>query len=150
MDHYINTPIDLSTVLFIATANSLATISAPLLDRMETIELDGYVFNEKMMIATKNLIPKQMENYNLTPEQFLIENKEVLSKVIINYTRESGVRGLEREIGNLCRSNVMEYVEYQEGGEPDHTNLESTATSKPFDPRIQLEDLERILGPEKC
>lgn len=99
---------------------------------METIELDGYVFNKKMMIATKNLIPKQMENYNLTPEQFLIENKEVLSKVIINYTRESGVRGLEREIGNLCRSKVMEYVEYQEGGEPDHTNLESTATSQAF------------------
>ncbi|KAG0139802.1 hypothetical protein CROQUDRAFT_666003 [Cronartium quercuum f. sp. fusiforme G11] len=148
VDHYINTPIDLSTVLFIATANSLATISTPLLDRMETIELDGYLFNEKMLIATRNLIPKQMENYNLTQEQFVLEDEDVLSKVILNYTRESGVRSLEREIGNLCRSKVMEFVEHQEAREPvEHAVKESMPGT--FNPRIQLADLERILGPEK-
>lgn len=150
VDHYINTPIDLSTVLFIATANSLETISAPLLDRMETIKLNGYLFNEKMMIASRNLIPKQMKHYNLTSKEFGLENQDVLSKVILNYTRESGVRSLEREIGNLCRSKVMEFVEYQESHEESLAgNANESLTAKAFDPRIHLDDLERILGPEK-
>ncbi|KAH9813907.1 Lon protease C-terminal proteolytic domain-containing protein [Melampsora americana] len=145
VDHYINTPIDLSTVLFIATANSLDSISAPLLDRMETIKLNGYLFNEKMMIASRNLIPKQMKNYNLTSKEFVLDHQDVISKVILNYTRESGVRSLEREIGNLCRFKVMEFVQYQESCEESSDEH----VSKPFDPRIHLDDLDRILGPAK-
>ncbi|KAF5015205.1 hypothetical protein F66182_13546, partial [Fusarium sp. NRRL 66182] len=98
-DHYINIPIDLSKVLFIATANSLDTIPAPLLDRMETIQLAGYTTVEKRHIARRHLLPKQIRTNGLSDNDVSLSD-EVLEKVITAYTRESGVRNLEREIGS--------------------------------------------------
>lgn len=136
-DHYINTPIDLSTVLFIATANTLETISAPLLDRMEVIELSGYVYDEKLAIARRYLLPKQIEANVLQPDQVQIGD-EALVHLITAYTREAGVRTLEREIGSVCRAKAVEYAE-------------SRATEgKVYDPVVTVEDLQRILGVEKC
>ncbi len=102
-DRYLDVPFDLSQVMFIATANTLATIPAPLLDRMETIEIPGYTEEEKLNIATKYLIPRQLKENGLTAEQCQI-NEEAVRAIIADYTRESGVRNLEREIGSVCRS----------------------------------------------
>lgn len=101
-DHYLEVPLDLSEVTFITTANSLQTIPRPLLDRMEVIEINSYTENEKLHIAEKHLIPKQLERHGLAADQISI-SKRALEKVINSYTREAGVRQLEREIGNLCR-----------------------------------------------
>ncbi len=101
-DHYLDLPIDLSKVLFIATANILDTIQPALLDRMEIIRLPGYTDREKIHIARKYLVPKQLEENGLTPEQLAIDD-EALEAVIEDYTREAGVRNLEREIGKICR-----------------------------------------------
>ncbi|TVY37265.1 Lon protease-like protein, peroxisomal [Lachnellula subtilissima] len=109
-DHYVNIPIDLSKVLFIATANSLDTIPPPLLDRMETIYLSGYTTLEKRHIALQHLIPKQIRTNGLGEGQVEF-NPDVVSKIIESYTRESGVRNLEREIGSVCRAKAVEYAE---------------------------------------
>ena len=101
-DNYIEIPIDLSEVLFIATANSVSTIPRPLLDRMELIEINSYTENEKMHIAKEHLLPKQIERNGLKPGQFAISDK-ALEKLILHYTREAGVRNLERRLGELCR-----------------------------------------------
>ena len=101
-DHYLEVPLDLSEVLFIATANSLQTIPRPLLDRMEVIEVTSYTENEKLHIATEHLIPKQLEKNGLKKEQLKI-SKNAVWKIASNYTKEAGVRQLEREIGNICR-----------------------------------------------
>lgn len=101
-DNYLELEYDLSNVLFIATANSLETIPAPLRDRMEIIPISGYTLQEKTQIARKYLVPKQIEENGLSPEQIGISD-EAIEKVIEEYTRESGVRNLEREIGSLCR-----------------------------------------------
>ena len=109
-DNYIELPIDLSEVLFIATANTLSTIPRPLLDRMEIIEVNSYTENEKMHIAKEHLIPKQIKIHGLKKSQVSITDR-TLEKIIMHYTREAGVRNLERRIGDICRKAAREIVE---------------------------------------
>ncbi|KAK8080688.1 hypothetical protein PG997_008506 [Apiospora hydei] len=136
-DHYVGVPIDLSKVLFIATANSLDTIPGPLLDRMEVLEFSGYTTLEKRHIALRHLVPKQIRVNGLTEDQLMF-NEEVVSKIIESYTRESGVRNLEREIGSVCRAKAVEFVEANDKGQPET-----------YRPQLTVEDLEAILGIEK-
>lgn len=112
-DHYIELPIDLSQVLFIATANSVSTISRPLLDRMEVIEVNSYTDNEKMHIAKEHLIKKVYDKNAIKEDQLTISDS-ALQAVIDGYTREAGVRGLEREIGKICRKAAKEILKKQE------------------------------------
>ena len=101
-DHYLDLPFDLSKVLFICTANTLDTIPGPLLDRMDVIQLAGYTEEEKLGIAKRYLVPKQLEAHGLTKKQLAIPDA-TLRTVIREYTREAGVRNLERRIADLCR-----------------------------------------------
>ncbi|TVY71433.1 Peroxisomal Lon protease-like protein [Lachnellula suecica] len=136
-DHYLNIPLDLSKVLFIATANILDTIPPPLLDRMETINLSGYTTLEKRHIALQHLIPKQIRTNGLGDGQVEF-NQEVVSKIIESYTRESGVRNLEREIGSVCRAKAVEYAEAKDSGHAEK-----------YRPQLSVQDIEDILGIEK-
>jgi len=136
-DHYINIPIDLSKVLFIATANTLDTIPPPLLDRMETIQLSGYTTVEKRHIANQHLIPKQITT-NALNAQDIDFTDDVVDTIITSYTRESGVRNLEREIGSVCRSKAVEYADAKD-----------TSSLEKYNPRISVADLEEILGIER-
>jgi len=136
-DHYVNIPIDLSKVLFIATANSLDTIPPPLLDRMETIQLSGYTTLEKRHIATRHLLPKQITTNGLNPSQVQM-SEEVIDKVITSYTREAGVRNLEREIGSVCRSKAVQYAEASDA-----------SSQSSYSPIVHVSDLEEILGIER-
>ena len=106
-DHYIDFPLDLSKVLFITTANDTSLISAPLYDRMEIIELSSYSPDEKFNIAKKHLVKKEILKHGLTPAQLKISDS-ALHKIIKSYTREAGVRGLEKQIATLCRKACME------------------------------------------
>ena len=130
-DHYVELPLDLSEVLFIATANSLQTIPKPLLDRMEIIEVSSYTENEKAHIAREHLIAKQMEKNGLKEGQISISDR-ALERLIRGYTREAGVRNLERKIGEICRKAAR--VIYQE-------NKRSVKVSE--------NGLEKLLGKEK-
>jgi ATP-dependent Lon protease len=130
-DHYLNVPFDLSRVMFICTANMLDTIPSALLDRMETIRIPGYTEQEKIKIARKYLLPRQIEENGLKPEDLQISD-QVLGKIIRNYTREAGLRNLEREIGNICRKVARQVVEGGKG---------------PF--RITLKQLNKLLGPPR-
>src|SRR5690606_5232755 len=102
VDHYVGVPFDLSEVLFIATANRREQVPAPLLDRMETVEFSGYTEHEKREIAKRYLLPRQLEENGLRADQFEITDP-ALDRVISEYTREAGVRQLERELGKLAR-----------------------------------------------
>ena len=108
-DHYLEVPLDLSEVTFITTANTLQTIPRPLLDRMEIIEITSYTENEKLHIAIEHLIPKQLEKHGITDEQ-LSFSKKAIWKIAHNYTKEAGIRQLEREIGNICRKAAKELL----------------------------------------
>ena len=130
-DHYLEVPIDLSEVLFVTTANSLQTIPRPLLDRMEVIEISSYTENEKMHIATQHLLPKQLQKHGLTPEQLKI-SKGAIWKIARNYTKEAGVRQLERKIGDICRKSAREILETGKGSI-----------------RVTERNLEKYLGKEK-
>lgn len=123
--------------LFIATANSIDTIPPPLLDRMEMIQLSGYTSMEKKHIATQYLIPKQLESNALAPGQVEFP-EEVITKIITSYTRESGVRNLEREIGSVVRAKAVEFSEARDANAVDKYN-----------PRVDVSDLENILGIER-
>ncbi|KAM7202890.1 peroxisomal Lon protease 2 [Rhypophila sp. PSN 637] len=136
-DHYVNIPLDLSKVLFIATANSLDTIPPPLLDRMETIYIPGYTTLEKRHIAMQHLIPKQLRVNGLSSDQ-VIFTPEVVSKIIESYTREAGVRNLEREISSVLRGKAVEFADAKDSGHPEKYN-----------PQLTLDDLEKFLGIEK-
>ena len=123
-DHYVEIPIDLSEVLFIATANSVQDIPRPLLDRMELIEVTSYTENEKLHIAKEHLLTKQMERNGIRPEQ--------LAKIISGYTREAGVRNLERKLGEICRKAARPLYE----GEKEKI-------------KVTEQNLEKFLGKEK-
>lgn len=112
-DNYVEIPLDLSEVLFIATANDLQTIPRPLLDRMEIIEINSYTQNEKWHIAREHLIPKQMKAHGLKEGQLSIED-EALGNIITGYTKEAGVRNLERKIGDICRKTARKILEEKE------------------------------------
>lgn len=129
-DHYIDFPIDLSRVLFITTANDTSTISPPLLDRMEVIELNSYTVDEKFNIAKRHLLKKEMNKHALTPREFKISDN-ALYKIIECYTREAGVRALEQSIAMLCRKAT---VQLEDG--------ESTV-------KITDKNLSQFLGTEK-
>ncbi|HFG9215631.1 TPA: endopeptidase La [Clostridioides difficile] len=129
VDHYLEIPFDLSKILFVTTANSLSNIPRPLLDRMEVIEVSGYIEEEKLNIAKKYLLPKQIKEHALK-ENFIKIDDETLRSIINHYTREAGVRTLERTIGKICRKVAKKYVE-------DPT-LEEVVINKP--------DLETYLG----
>ena len=123
-DHYVEIPLDLSEVLFIATANDLQTIPRPLLDRMEIIEINSYTENEKEHIAKEHLIPKQIRIHGLKEHQLTIDN-EALKEMITGYTKEAGVRNLERKIGEICRKTARKILEEkQEKVEVTKENLE--------------------------
>ncbi|KAJ2894504.1 putative atp-dependent protease la protein [Zalerion maritima] len=136
-DHYISVPIDLSRVLFIATANDMNTIPAPLLDRMEMIYVPGYTTLEKRHIAMRHLIPKQIRVNGMSSDKVAF-NMDVVSKIIESYTRESGVRSLEREIGSVCRAKAVEFAEAKDDGQLER-----------YRAQLNVEDIERILGIEK-
>lgn len=108
-DHYLEVPLDLSQVMFVTTANSLDTIPRPLLDRMEIIEVSGYTYEEKFNIAKKYLIPKKLEEFNVKGKISISDS--ALKEIIEGYTRESGVRGLERVIASVIRKGIKELIE---------------------------------------
>ncbi len=128
-DNYVDIDYDLSKVLFIATANSLASIPAPLRDRMEIIEVNGYTVEEKMEIAKRHLIPKQLLENGVTKKDFSIK-KAALEKLIENYTAESGVRGLEKRLSKLIRSRAK-----------------AIAMEEPKEAEVEIGELNKILGP---
>jgi ATP-dependent Lon protease len=131
VDHYLDTEFDLSMVMFIATANVLHTIPRPLQDRMEVIQLSGYTENEKLEIAKRFLVPKQVEANGLNAEQIQFSD-EALLEIIRKYTRESGVRNLEREIANVCRKTAKNIV-----------------TAEIEKNTITPEEVEKLLGRQK-
>jgi ATP-dependent Lon protease len=130
-DHYVELPVDLSDVLFIATANSTQGIPKPLLDRMEVIEVSSYTENEKLHIAKEHLIAKQMEKNGLQKNQLTISDA-ALAAIIRSYTREAGVRNLERKLGEICRKSARQI--YQDGAEQV---------------KVKASNLEKFLGKEK-
>ncbi len=130
-DHYLELPFDLSKVMFIATANMLDTIPPPLLDRMEVIEIPGYTEEDKLKIAKYYLVPRQLEAHGLTKQELRFTDR-ALARLITYYTREAGVRNLEREIGAVCRAVAREVAE---------------GRTEPV--TVRVKDLERYLGPPK-
>ena len=130
-DHYLELPFDLSKVMFVTTANSLSTIPAPLLDRMEVIEFPGYIEEEKVEIANRYLIPRQLEE-NGVDELGLAFEPAALQRIIREYTYEAGVRGLEREIGRICRKVAR-----------------MKAEGKKYPASIAPEMIEKLLGPQQ-
>jgi len=142
-DHYMNVPFDLSKVVFICTANTLDTIPRPLLDRMETIRIPGYTEHEKVKIARRYLLPRQCEENGLDLEELQLSDA-MLSKVIRGYTREAGLRNLEREVGSLCRKLARRKAQ----GESGPYRLTSTAIEKYLGPeRFRDDELEADLPP---
>ncbi|MGN6639129.1 MAG: endopeptidase La [Mucilaginibacter sp.] len=127
-DHYVEVDFDLSNVMFIATANSLSTIQPALLDRMEIIDVNGYTIEEKVEIAKQHLVPKQREAHGLKPKDVVIKN-DVLEKLIEDYTRESGVRSLEKKIGSVVRGVAK-----------------TIAMGDTHTPNVTKKELEKILG----
>lgn len=122
-DHYIDFPVDLSKVLFITTANDTSTISAPLFDRMEVIELNSYTTEEKFHIAKNHLIKKEMQKHSLNAREFKISDDAVY-KLIEGYTKEAGVRRLQREIATLCRKATVELENGEKSVKINSKNIE--------------------------
>jgi ATP-dependent Lon protease len=130
-DHYLNVPFDLSKVMFICTANMLDSIPGPLMDRMEVIRIPGYTEQEKTVITRRYIIPRQTKENGLEPEELVITDK-LVSKVVREYTREAGLRNVEREIGTLCRKMARKKAEGEKG---------------PF--KITANNLYKLLGPPR-
>ena len=130
-DHYMEVPIDLSRVMFITTANILDTIPPALRDRMEVIELPGYIEEEKLMIAKRHLLPNQLEAHGLTDDSLQLTD-DAIRTIVRSYTREAGVRNLEREIAAVCRGVAKE-----------------VAAGRVLSMHVHQEDLENLLGPLK-
>lgn len=130
-DNYLEVDFDLSKVLFIATANSLSDIKHALRDRMEIINITGYIVEEKIEIAKRHLFPKQMEEHGLKPEQLRLSD-EVIEDIIINYTRESGVRELEKKVAKVVR-NITKKIGMEEA----------------YEPVLTIEDIRKILGQQE-
>jgi ATP-dependent Lon protease len=128
-DHYLEIPFDLSKIMFITTANILDTIPGPLRDRMEVVELPGYTEDEKLMIAKRHLITKQLDAHGLSRDDFTIAD-EAIRSIIRSYTREAGVRNLERRLAAICRGVAMEIV----AGNNEERGIEA-------------DDLQEYLGP---
>jgi ATP-dependent Lon protease len=133
-DHYLDIPFDLSKVMFIATANLLDPVPGPLRDRMEILELPGYTFEEKVRIAVAHLIPKQLKEHGLSADAVSLSEKAII-KIVIGYTREAGVRSLERRIADVCRSIAVEVA--------------SGKVSAGAKRQIVEADVAEMLGPEK-
>ena len=127
-DHYVEMDFDLSNVMFIATANSLSSIQPALLDRMEIIEVNGYTIEEKVEIAKQHLVPKQREAHGLKTKDVVIK-PDIIEKVIVDYTRESGVRALEKKLGSLVRGVAK-----------------NIAMEEPYNPTVNKSEVEKILG----
>jgi ATP-dependent Lon protease len=127
-DHYVEMDFDLSNVMFIATANSLSSIQPALLDRMEIIEVNGYTIEEKIEIAKQHLVPKQREAHGLKLKDIALKS-DILEKIIVDYTRESGVRSLEKKIGSVVRGVAK-----------------NIAMEEPYNPAVNKKDIEKILG----
>ena len=127
-DHYLDVDFDLSQVLFICTGNTVATIPAPLLDRMETIEIDGYTEYDKLHIAEQYLVPRQLKMNGLLPDEIVFSEASIRA-VIRDFTREAGVRQLEREIGKICRKVATQVAETKEEQRAEGSDVEETAES---------------------
>ena len=136
-DHYVEIPIDLSEVLFIATANTTETIPRPLLDRMEIIEVNSYTENEKFHIAKEHLLAKELKKNGLDKTMLSIKDS-ALKSIITYYTKEAGVRSLERKIGDICRKAAREILEERENGDEEIKRISVTASN-----------LEKYLGKKK-
>src|SRR5690606_27759282 len=130
-DNFLEVGYDLSKVMFVATANGLNNIQPALLDRMEIIEVNGYTIEEKVEIAKRHLLPKQREMHGIKAKEVSLTNK-VIEKIIEEYTRESGVRGLEKKIGSIVRGIATKIV-----------------MEKPYSPKVSAETVEEILGAPK-
>jgi len=130
-DHYLEVTFDLSNVIFIATANMLDPIPPALLDRMEVLEIPGYTREEKLEIARRHLVPKQITEHGLTDKQIVLTN-EALTTIIEQYTREAGVRNLEREVANVIRGVAVKIAE-----------------ATPYDVNVTAENIGDLLGPQK-
>lgn len=163
-DHYVNCPVDLSRVLFVATANSLETIAPPLLDRTEVIEISGYTHDEKVAIARQYLVPKQRRAAGLATELLEVPD-ETLLKVASTYTREAGVRTLERQVAAIARGKAVQYAEMvkphlQQSMQRNHGQGQEklgadqqqphqgalTTVPEGYDPLVRPSDLEDLLG----
>lgn len=135
-DHYVEVPLDLSEVLFVATANTTQTIPRPLLDRMEIIEVNSYTENEKFHIAKEHLLKKQFDRNGITKKMLVIQDGAI-KNIITYYTRESGVRELERKLGDICRKAAKEILEKRENGE------------EPEKIKVTASNLDKYLGNRK-
>ena len=133
-DHYLNLPYDLSSILFIATANNIHTIPQPLLDRMEVIQLHGYTFEEKLHIARTHLLPKQIQRHGLALNEIDMAD-DVILWIAEQYTRESGVRTLERTLASVIRAKCVELADLREND-----------VGYQYTPNVTQEDVLDILG----
>ena len=136
-DNFLDVDYDLSRVMFIATANDIHAIPRPLLDRMELIEVGGYITEEKIEIAKRHLFPKEKENNGLDKQKGLKIKKNAIEKIIENYTRESGVRSLEKQINKMLRKVALEFAQTQTGSTDDIASIEKNIDEK---------EVERLLG----
>ncbi len=140
-DHYLEIPVDLSNVLFVATANMLDPISAPLRDRMDVIEIPGYTAQDKRHICRRYLIPKQLEGHGISEDNVIIDD-EALDIIIRSHTREAGVRNLDRRIADICRGVAVQVAEALSAKEHDEEAEDVKIT-------ITKDNLDTFLGPEK-
>lgn len=146
-DHYLNVPVDLSQVLFIATANTLQTIQGPLRDRMEVLELSGYTLDEKTNIASRHLLPQVLDDHGLADKTQVEISSDGIKDVIQNYTREAGVRDLRRQLATLARNVALEWVEKNPEAVRATAKTKHSKPRKPARRVLTKKDVEKFLGP---